>query len=147
MCDNISALPTAQHHNRGSLRCENVEISFKLSEIHTQEIQFKLWFSGLEKITSFSLRHLWTFIYQGFLLLSAFFAQRQPQSKRQRAASDGDVTLEKRDTSECLLLAFCLCHREWGRTGFCSWSSRSLAFHMLRQYCFVIFWNFFLFLL
>lgn len=39
MCDNILAFPTTQHHNRGSLRCENVEISFKLSEIRTQEIQ------------------------------------------------------------------------------------------------------------
>lgn len=99
MCDNILAFPTTQHHNRGSLRCENVEISFKLSEIRTQEIQSSCDFLDWKRLLLSALDSL-DFYLSGFSFLSAFFAQRQPQSKRQKAESDGDIILEKKSTSE-----------------------------------------------
>ena len=82
---NTPAFPIVWHHKRGSVRCKYVEIRSKLWEICAQEMGFKLWFSGLENITSFRFRTLWTCIYQGFLSLNVFLAQKQPRSSRHKS--------------------------------------------------------------
>lgn len=55
------------------------------------------------------------------------------------------MTLEKKEHFWAFLAGLLFVPQKIRTEWFCPWSSRSLASHMLCQYCFVMFWNVFLF--
>lgn len=104
----IYAFLIAWHHKRGYVRYKSMEIRFELSETWAQEMWFKLWFSRLKNITSFSFGNLWIFIYQSLLFLSAFLAQKQLQGKRHKSSVRTKIWFLKRNA----LISRC-CSSSW----------------------------------